>query len=269
MSIEKVYDNVVKHYSQDLSAHVLGSASKTAFDLLKEKKLSVESIFALGIGDGEQVIPYIELYPKASVTGLDISSRMLEAAHQRLNCDTKHGDIAHAEDLVKPQKFDLAIAHFVCAYVEPDIVMQQAVKTLNDNGTLSIVSNTMQSFAKLLSYYHQYVEKDTYFRRHFKKHIEAAFATVHVPDSHQILLEQCQKNNLDVLSEKSLKLEIRFETVDEFHQFFMNAGWFASGLLHSKIAPKLIKFFFKWIAKKHLSFPFEDTLDISVVLARK
>lgn len=54
MSIEKVYDNVVKHYSQDLSAHVLDSASKMAFDLLKEQKLNVDSIFALGIGDGER-----------------------------------------------------------------------------------------------------------------------------------------------------------------------------------------------------------------------
>lgn len=268
MSIEKVYDKVAKHYNQELSAEVLNQSNQSALDLLSALNPSIQSIIALGVGDGIYLSPYQKLYPEAQLAGVDISSKMLQAAKKNLNCQTFHGDIAKASHLVGSQKFDLAVAHFVCAYVEPLTILAESRKILKPNGYLSIVSKTLQSVPNLLAAYENYVAKQTLPTKHLKKHIESTLSTVFVPNDIQNLVQGFKQNNFEIAEQKELSIELEFDTSDDFYEFFMLGGWFASGLLHRRLSPKVIKGLAKFFINRNLKFPFKDTLNIAVVLGK-
>lgn len=270
MSIEKVYDKVVaKHYNQDLSVGVLHSANVQAQQLITKNIDEIHSILALGIGDGVYVEPYKKLFKNASIGGVDISSTMLNNAHKLLGCDIYHGDIADSVKLIKGKTFDLALAHFVCAYVKPDIIFSQANELLNQQGYLSVVTNTYGSFPNIMAAYQNYVNSNSLFAKQLRKHINSTFDTVFVPKDMGALKEQFIENNLMVIDEKQVDLNIEFEDATSFTEFFMLGSWFASGLIHNLLPPNVVQYIFKKLAEKHLSFPFQDTMSIAVVLGQK
>ncbi len=269
MSIEKVYDRVAKHYNQELSAEVLHKANNAGFDLLTKQKKEINSILALGVGDGVYTKPYAKAYQSAEIAGVDISAKMLKAAQQRLNCQTFHGDISKVSTLIGSKSFDLALAHFICAYVEPEVILSQAYNCLNDNGLVSFVSNTMHSFPHLMRVYNQYIDKQTFIAKTLSKHIDSTLTDVFVPNSLQELTQKISNGGFDVLDKRHMTIDITFSSMDDFTAFFIHGGWFASGLLHSKIHPYLISCLFKVLVKSKLNFPFTDSLDIAICLAQK
>lgn len=269
MSIEKVYDSVAKHYNQQLSASVLTQANQCAFEFIRQHITQLSSILALGIGDGVYIKPYKRHYPQAELAGLDISANMLAQAKKVLGCKTYHGDIAQAGHLIQDKKFDLITAHFVCAYVKPHIILAEATKLLNEGGHISFVSNTLCSFPHLKSMYQHYVATNTVMAKKLKQHFQSTLGDVFVPTSTQALAQCLAEGGFRVIQQETLTLPVCFEDIDEFHDFYMEGGWFASGLVHPWLPAKLIKFLFKQLAKRYLTFPFKDTLNIAVVTAKK
>lgn len=268
MSIEKVYDGTAKHYNQDLSASVLNSANVTAQQFITIHAESINSILALGIGDGLYIEPYKKIFSNASIAGIDISSRMLTSAKERLDCDIYHGDIADTVTLTKGKTFDLALAHFVCAYVKPEVILKQAQSLLTKGGYLSVVTNTYQSFPKIMAAYEAYVSSNSWFANLLRTHIDSTFDTVFVPKNTSVLKEQFSHHGFMLVDEKQMTLEIEFEDAQAFTDFFMLGSWFASGLVHKFLSPKVVGFMFKKLSEKYLTFPFRDTMNIAIVLGQ-
>ncbi len=271
MSIEKVYDTVAKHYNQDLSETVLRSANVTAQNLITKHTTpdDIQSLLALGIGDGIHIKPYKELFPKAHVGGIDISSNMLKKAQSVLACETYHGDISDAVQLTKGQQFNLTIAHFVCAYVEPNIILSQAKSLTMNDGYVSLVTNTFNSFPKIMAAYQKYATSKSLIATQLRKHIDATFETVFVPQDMNDLKQKFASHQLKIIDEKEMTIEVDFEDSSALYDFFMQGGWFASGLVHPLISANFVRFSFKKLVEKHLNFPFRDTMNIAVVLGQK
>ncbi len=268
MSIEQLYDKVAKTYNQELSANVLDEANGLAFEYIQDYDKRMYDILSLGVGDGHFMLPFKEHYPEATLHGLDISSQMLQKAHDLLGCQTYHGDIADASLLIEESRFDLVVAHFVCAYVAKSRLLAQCQKLLNQDGLLSIVTNTYQSFPQLRARFDDYVAKDTFFRRKIKQHMAHTLETVHVPHDIESLKAFMQQNDFEIEKEHVTEIEVSFASAKEFYDFFINGGWFISGVIHRYMPMWLLKRFFYFMVQKNIDFPFSDTLTIAIVLGR-
>ncbi len=269
MSIQKIYDHVSKHYNQQLSANVLNEANQQALELLLQNNVTPEALLALGIGDGAYIKPYQKKFPKLSIGGIDISANMLKKAHDDLGCDIYHGDIAKTQQLVQDKKFDLAVAHFVCAYVKPEIICHQAHQVLNDEGHISIVTNTFESFPKVFDIYNTHLRRIPLLGSKISAHIDKTLDHVFVPNDFDALRKIIENESFVLVEHKELTIEITFDDVNECYEFFLLGGWFASGLLHDKLPASMIKWLSKKLAMRYMTFPFTDTLSISISLARK
>jgi ubiquinone/menaquinone biosynthesis C-methylase UbiE len=269
MSIEQIYNKAVKHYGQDISAEVLKKANMQAFDFICQHDSEIKSILALGVGDGAFLLPYKKVYPEASLSGLDISKKMLVNAKEKLECKTHHGSIDAASQIIQGEQFDLILAHFVCAYVKPEVILQQCHKLLNKNGYVSLVSNTSASFPKLMAAFKALVASKRLWATILDRHVSRALETVFVPKSLDAFVLQVKQAGLQVLQQESLSLQVSFLDSNSFCDFFMDAGWFANGLLHPLMPVGTIKCIFKQLVNKHLSFPFQDKLDVSVITAKR
>lgn len=271
MSIEKVYDNVAKHYNQDLSKQVLRTANTVAHNIILEqiKSDDIKSLLALGIGDGFYIKPFKKSLPNTQITGLDISANMLKKAKENENCNTLHGNIADAASLANNQKFNLTLAHFVCAYVKPEVVLSQAQSLLNKDGYISVVTNTYISFPNFWAAYEKYTKSKSLIATQLKKHVEKTLETVFVPKDSNTMKTLIAKHQLHLIHDRELTMEVEFEDADALYDFFMQGGWFASGLVHPLMSPNFVRYAFKKLVEKHLTFPFRDTMNIAVILAQR
>lgn len=269
MSIEQIYNKVAKTYNQSISAEVLSAANNRAYKLLQSLDRAPNDILSLGVGDGHFMLPYKKAYPKAKLHGLDISKRMLDKAEENLDCEVYHGDIADTAMLVKDERFDLVLAHFVCAYVAKTRLLDQCHQVLNPGGMISIVTNTHQSLSNMRRLFADYLDNKSRFRQTVKQHVDNALRTVHVPHDLTSLKSFLNKNHFEVCRSGVEEVQLTFNHVEEFHHFFIHGGWFVSGLLHRYFPPALLRTMFKRLVNRHIPFPFTDTLNIAVVLAEK
>ncbi len=146
MNIEELYDKVANTYNQSTSSKVLNKAKKIALDLMIAHRQSLQSILALGTGDGSDLLLYQKHYPSSELHGLDISKNMLEKAKAHLNFVPYHGDISQASSLIHKHDFDLITAHFVTAYLPLSATLREAQNLLSQHGVISIITNTKTSF---------------------------------------------------------------------------------------------------------------------------
>lgn len=269
MSIEELYDKAAKTYNQEKSLDVLQKANDFAFDMMTPYHDAFKKMLALGIGDGMHVAPYKKAYPEAKIAGLDISTKMLLKAKQSLQCDTYHGDIAKASELIQDQAFSYVMAHFVCAYVSPDIVLREAHKLLAPKGYVSVVNNTFESFPTLWALYDKLLAKKGFVRERIQNHVEKAMKTVHAPKNLDTLQSTFEAQGFEIVDVRYEGIPISLQSHKECYDFFINGGWFLSGLVHPFVPEKVLRFLFQQMIKAHLAFPYEDTLNIAVVIGRK
>lgn len=98
---------------------------------------NVVSAIDLGCGPGNSTQMLVERYPQASVSGLDSSADMIEAARKRLpNCDFSIEDI---EAWDEPRCFDVILANAVLQWLSHHAsVLPRLVRRLNKAGSLAI-----------------------------------------------------------------------------------------------------------------------------------
>lgn len=69
-----------------------------------------QNVLVLGDGDGRFLQVFAALNPRAKVTAVDVSEKMIELARARVERATFH--IADAREFVFAENYDLAVAHF-------------------------------------------------------------------------------------------------------------------------------------------------------------
>ncbi len=269
MRLENVYDKVAQTYNQSLSGEVLTEAKYAAFDLVKRERNHLDSILALGMGDASDLLSYHSNYPQAELHGLDISSAMLERAQSLLECRTYHADIAQASSIIKKKNFDLITAYFVSAYVPLSTILQQSYKLLAKDGIISILTNTMESFPTGQQLMHDIFQAPKFLDRFWIPYIKKACANVHVPQDMNHLHSIMHANHFEVIQSKQIEISIHLNTRQEVFDFFINGGWFVSGLSHPIIPEAFLrKMSMKWI-EDYVPLPCCDTLKIAVVLGKR
>ncbi len=269
MKIEKLYDNIAGTYNQKASADVLSEANNTAFSLITRNAQCLESILALGVGDGVCLLPYKEFYPASLLYGLDVSENMLRKAKTQLNCQVYHGDIAKASSLINKNNFDLILAHFVCAYVPISISLGECKKIMSERGLVSIVTNTLESFAKMQEILRKMKKSPNPFNRLVSYHIKQALKTVYVPDNLDHLRSIFVSSGLTPRESHLVEININLKTEKEVFEFFIDGGWFASGLMHPLLPKRVFHNIIKRLIHEHVRLPYEDNLQVAIVVGSK
>jgi trans-aconitate methyltransferase len=267
MHIEKLYDKVANTYNQDVSGQVLNQAKKVAIDLAIQQRNQFSSILALGVGDGTDLLPYKQQFPKADLHGLDISENMLKKAAATLDCATYYGDIAKASSLIQKHDFDLIIAHFVTAYVPLPSILSECKKMLPKNGMVSIVTNTMSSFTNAQALLPKLENSSNPFNRLVAHHVKKALKTVYVPKNLNHLESMFSEEgfNLTVLKEEEIQIELNSEK--DIYDFFINGGWFVSGLVHPLLPDGLLRKVSSQLVHRLFPIPYQDTMKIAIAIA--
>lgn len=267
MQIGQIYNKVARTYNQDLSGIVLDTAKKVAMEMAIKQRDHWSSILALGMGDGTDLLPYKNRYPEAELHGLDISVNMLKKAKFILDCKTYHGDIAHASNIIDKKNFDLILAHFVTAYVPLTSILLECKKLIAKKGMISIVTNTMTSLPATQAILPQLEKSINPFNKLVAHHVNRALKTVYVPQNLHHLQTIVEEHGFAVKDIKEAVIPIRLEARKDVYDFFIEGGWFVSGLIHPLLPPGLLRRISNQLARKYFKLPYEDTMNISMVIA--
>ena len=269
MKIEKLYDKIAETYNQKASADVLSEANNNAFSLITQHVKQPGSVLGLGIGDGVCMLPYRDHYPQAKLYGLDVSENMLKKAKQLLNCDVFHGDISQTSSLITKDKFDLILAHFVSAYVPIATTLHECKKVLNKNGLVSVVTNTTASFSKMQLVLDKLAKSNNPFNKLINCHVKQALKTIYVPDDAAHLQQIFESSGMQLHELKSVDIPISLKTEKDVFEFFIDGGWFASGLVHPLIPKGIFHKIVKRLIHEHVRLPYQDTLQVVIAIGSK
>ncbi|WP_412754879.1 class I SAM-dependent DNA methyltransferase [Legionella donaldsonii] len=266
MQIERLYNKVAKTYNQDISGKVLNEAKQRAVDLALAQNRSFNSVLALGMGDGTDILPYVEHYPNANLHGLDISEKMLERAKGILNCTTYHGDISKASTIIKKQDFDFILAHFVSAYVPLSSILGECRKLIAKGGLVSIVTNTMASFPVARSLLPILEESSHPFNKLIAYHIKKTLKKVYVPQDLNHLESMIEDSGFKLKTLEEKNIQISLKTEKDVFDFFIHGGWFVSGFMHPLLPHKLMSRVCQQLIHKNFSMPYEDSMKIAFAI---
>jgi ubiquinone/menaquinone biosynthesis C-methylase UbiE len=269
MTIAKLYDHIAATYNQKASANVLLEANNQAFSFIKERTSHLDSILALGIGDGICLLPYQESYPNAKLYGLDISENMLQKASALLDCVTFHGNIAESSSLIKKNDFSLILAHFVSAYVPIPVTLQECKAILAEEGMNSVVTNTLSSFPKMRKIFDNLGVSSNPFNRLVSRHVKQALKTVYVPKNLDHLNSIFTANGFTTHELKLVEININLPTEQDVFDFFIQGGWFASGLAHPLLPKSILHKIIKQLIHRHVTLPYKDHLQIAIAIGSK
>lgn len=267
MQIDDLYNKVAKTYNEDISGEVLNIAKQAALELAMEQKHPINSILALGMGDGTDVLPYTTYYPHAKLHGLDISEKMLVKAEKLLHCQTYHGDVQHASSIIEERDFDFILAHFITAYVPLTAILTESHKLIAKQGLISIVTNTMESFPKVHTLLAKLEQSKNPFNKLVAYHAKNTLKKVYVPQDQNHLQKMIEQHGFKVKAISEKKIAINLQTEKEIFDFFINGGWFVSGLVHPFLSHQLITRICKVLIHSNFAIPYEDDMHIAMVLA--
>ena len=267
MQIEKLYDKVAQTYNQNLSGEVLNKAKRIAVNSALNQRHALQSILALGMGDGTDLLPYVEHYPKADMHGLDISEKMLEKSKAILDCTTYYGDIGNASFIIPKKDFEFIIAHFVTAYVPLNVILRECKKLTAPSGLISIVTNTMDSFPVAQSLLAKLKNSSNPFYKLVAHHVHKTLQTVYVPKNLEDLKSVVTAQGLKLIELKEENISLQLNTHREAFDFFINGGWFVSGLIHPLLPHGLLSRICQQLINKNFTFPYVDTMKIAIAIA--
>ncbi|MCI5144065.1 MAG: methyltransferase domain-containing protein [Candidatus Electrothrix sp. AR3] len=152
-------DKLIKHYQKDALVYDLNRRfflfGRKALISLIGKTLKPATILEIGCGTGGNLLRLSKLFPKAKLTGIDLSADMLDVAKNKLgdNISLIHEMFDHNLVLAK---FDLIVCSYLTSTV-PELpkLLAQVAETLNDNGHFACVdfhSSNNEAFKRWISH---------------------------------------------------------------------------------------------------------------------
>jgi ubiquinone/menaquinone biosynthesis C-methylase UbiE len=245
------YDEVdTVAYDEDMYG-ILNSVRRIAMQQIEEGSSgrSVGKILDLSVGTGEFLKQLKAKFPAATLHGVDISEKMLEAACRKFAFERILDSAENVARHVPAGSIDLALMHLMLAYVAPEKVFQETRKIMSSRGLLSVVTSTRLSFARLSDVGARFIGATAI-------HDESK-----VPDTPEALHAAAMSAGFELLDTRAFEATVTFPDFDSLYRFGVGAGWFAQ--FFKMLSPKKLKFV--RLASFPL-FPFTDVAKLQVSL---
>ena len=223
----RLHDAVARHYNSD--DRIIGAKNRIVFEALATRfsdRAALLRVVDLGVGDGS-LLERLQTLPRPlAMTGLDVSTAMLRRATDRVPLTAVLASAEEAAAHLPSGAFDLVLAHFILAYVRPQVLLEQVRALLAPDGVLSLAATTTEGGAPY------YAALDKYFRnsRHPLKRLigwaaDRALANSHMPADGAELQRRIESAGLRVLSRETLRMPFEFETPEAAYRFGIEDGW--------------------------------------------
>jgi ubiquinone/menaquinone biosynthesis C-methylase UbiE len=275
----EAYDDkeVYAHYDLDkfnIYAQTRSVMLEQLASVFKDPSIPIETVLDVGCGTGNGLRDLSKKFHFNHMYGLEPASEMLKIAHAKLPeligiCDSAENLSHHFPE----PTVDLLNFHFIFAYMDYKNLIQQAAKTVKKNGILSICTNSTQSFLYAQELCKKYWGKLPQFM--FNTDIDALREKYSgfMPKNTNMLIAELEKNDFEVLAEKTIRTKISVGSANEAWHFLYKMGWFTQELKNSSINKiKVYGIFycvkFLTILLKH-QLLIEDELEIIVLTAKK
>lgn len=283
MRVAKLYDKISSHYSDFDFCDVHAKCSGTLLECIEETELFKASYFQdaslthakqnlrlvdLGAGDGRFLEAVYKKYPNVKLTGLDISSKMLALAQQKVNFQAINVGIQQAGTYLPENTFDLATANFVCAYVGLEKVLEQVRTSLKPNGYICIATSTFESFTATQQQVHRLAKSFNPFKRFVGVTLQHSIKGALVPIDYNHIVETAKKMGFSLHKRKQLITELNFDNGEAFLEIALRGGWIVT-LFEQVPIPSAIVYSIAKFLVHTFQFPFKDKCIVEVVMLQK
>lgn len=213
----------------------------------------------LGVGDGGMLAQLATLGLPMTMTGLDVSSAMLQRAAARLPLTTVQAPAQRAAEVLPSGAFDLVLAHFIMAYVDRRTLLEQARTLLAPGGVLSLVTTTEEGGGPFFDGLDRFFLRS---RNPVKRLIgwvcQRAIAQSHVPKSFGSLEADVQAAGLVVLRRETMLQHVTFEDPAAAYRFGIEEGWAANFLTLPGVPVRAAQAVARWGTRQAV-YPFSFT----------
>ncbi len=272
MTLKGMYNDIAAHYE---IADKFGSISMSHQMAIEQIKThctylpQAPRVLDLGVGDASFLEKLLPLMPGATLTGIDLSSKMLEHAKERLNIHTIEGSATDAEHFLPMHSQDVVLAHFINAYIPIHTLFEQARKMTHANGYFSMITTTYDSFPNAQQQLAEFIAKDSMLSSVVGHYYKNIVKNTTVAASEDELMAKFDEYKFTVLDHQRIEVPIQLDNIDDLARFGIEGTWFLNTLSIRMLPKNFILNRMKKLFKEIFSFPYHDKHIIDVVLAKK
>ncbi|MEM9272466.1 MAG: class I SAM-dependent methyltransferase [Cyanobacteria bacterium P01_F01_bin.143] len=261
--IEKIYDEIIaSNYDID-EFKLLSKSRAVTISQIKNHCLesNINSILDFSLGTGEALIDCKNIFPSANLYGIDISQKMIDIAQQKIAVSAFHDDAKNIDKYLESASINLALIHFMMAYIPPEVIIPKASQILASGGFCSIATSTYDSFKNLqrLAKLANLLKKISVFSLIPKNPIKPK-----AKKNKKVLQTLFEKHGFTIKEKIIYEQEVEFTDLYHLHRWGVDSGWLTPFLAHIT-QEKLDKMNF--LAKYF--FPLKDKFQTVIVLAQK
>ena len=251
-TIEDMYNTTIaSNYDCD-RFKLLADSYQTVIKQIQNKiaEDTIKTILDLALGTGTVLLELKKIFPQARLSGIDISEKMIAIAQKKMEIDTFHDDAKNIGKYISPNSIDLILVHFLLAYIEPKIIIEETAKLLKPGSFCSIATSTYQSFPILQRLASQFLTPEE-------------LNIAQVPQNPDALISLLNSFNFKIIETNILKKKVKFVNLHEAYTWGMNSGWLTQYLMFlSSEKTDIIS------ARKDI-FPLKDEFQATIILAQK
>ena len=260
MGVTHIYNEFVSNHFDRDPFQIYGDSRELALvQIRRHKREATKSILDLGLGTGDLLLALHDLFPGATLSGIDASHKMIDAAAIKFKDSGKetisvlHDDVHHMGRHVDANSVDLLTMHFLMNYIEPQKVCSEALKVLKPGGLFSIMTGTEESFATLRVLAGNLWSEEI---------IRSETRTIENAGALKKLLTDA---GFRIVDDEMLIKKISFKDVQSLKDFSFHAGWCTSKFLFD-LSDDQLKMYEEF-AQAFL--PIDDTVNVAIILAEK
>ncbi len=257
--VQKVHEHIAQTY--DSGDRILDAKNKATLDLLGDRLAGWRDpvrVIDMGVGDGAVLAQlFNNVDANFRFTGADLSRNMLARAADTVPLTTIHTDSAHLDAHTAPEAYDVALAHFILAYVDLDTVLRQAWRLLSPGGLLSLSTSTNET-ARNARPYVERLKKGNPWERLVARRAEHSMADTTTPDDHAAIVRTAEGYGFRELDRRRQETPLTFNNADDLFTFTITKGWGAN-ILAYRWLPVRLGLFLAHKAMHLVPYPVETT----------
>lgn len=272
MSLKAMYNEIAGNYATADRFGSISDSHKVAIAQIKQEHLGLRphyKVLDFGVGNGAFLEKLKPVMPEADFTGIDISTEMLARARKTLPLTAIEGSATEASRYLPHHSQDLALAHFINAYIPIHTLFNEADLLTRANGYFSLITTTYESFPVAQQHLADFIAKGSLLSSVVGHYYKAMVKNTTVASGLDELLHVFAQHQFKVVHHQRLLIPITLQNIDELAHFGIEGTWFLNTISMRMLPKNFLLERLKRLFGQIFTFPYHDTHIIDVVLAKK
>lgn len=272
MPLKVMYDDVAGHYATADQFGSITQSHRAAIAQIKRERLGLRphyKVLDLGVGNGIFLKKLKEFMPLAEFTGIDISLERLNEARKLLPLTTIEASATEASHYLPHHSQDLALAHFINAFVPIPTLFDEADLLTRANGYFSLITTTYESFPVAQQHLANFVAQGSLLGTVVGHYYKSMIKSSTVVSGFDELMHVFTQHQFKIVRHERLYIPIKLNNIEELIKFGIEGTWFLNTLAIRMLPKTFLLNRLKRLFNQMFEFPYYDTHIMDVVLAKK